>query len=274
MRIAIVGISPIPEEYLAASAEAIEHACRGALAARTELALRVPQRGPVMQPQHLCDYRNPYFQHRVRDEVIRTIVAADREGFDAIVVNCFDDPGVVEARTLVSTPVFGLSEPTFHYACLLGHRLGALVPDMPGQVDFVRRQIEAMGLTSRLIERGVRAERKPFTDSFAEALNDPQPMIERLTAQGRELVDDGADVVVVACGGLGQVCAAAGFHTLEHRGATVPVVVPLVTAVKTAEAAVSLSRALGTPVPSRAHAGRQLTAGEIAGYRAGFGVID
>jgi Asp/Glu/hydantoin racemase len=148
-------------------------------------------------------------------EVIETIVAADREGFDALVVNCFDDPGVKEARALIDTPVFGLSEPTFYYACQLGEKLGALVPDMPGQVAFVRNQFEALGIGSRLIANGVRAESKPFRESLAEALHNPQAMIDRLTVQARELVDDGANVIVIACGGLGQFCGLLGAATEE-----------------------------------------------------------
>ena len=64
---------------------------------------------------------------------------------------------------------------------------------------------------------------------------------------------DGADVVVIACGGLGQVCGAQGWHVLEHHGVPVPVVNPLTTAVKTAEMMLGLQRAIGTPIPSQAH---------------------
>lgn len=271
MKICVLNITPVPPEYLAASRATIEACCASVLAPGTELVLRAPRLGTVTLPQYLEDFRNPWFQHLVVHEVIRSVIEADREGFDAIVVNCFDDPGVKEARARVRTPVFGLAEATFHHACQLGARLGALVPDMPGQVAFVQRQIEAMGLASRLIPNGVRAERKRFTESFAEALRDPHAMIDRLQAQARELVDDGADVVVIACGGLGQVCGTQRWHLLEHKGAPVPVVNPLTTAVKTAEMMLGLQRALGTPIPSRVHAAR-LGAEDIARIDRGFGI--
>lgn len=272
MRICIVNITPVPSDYLEHNHKIIDRCCGAVLHADTELAFRAPARGPVSLPRYLEDYRNPYFQHCVTQEVITTIAAADREGFDAIVVNCFDDPGVKEARALVKTPVFGLSEPTFHLACQLGARMGALVPDMPGQVGFVRSQIDAMGLSSRLIRDGVRAERKRFTDSFAEALTHPQAMVDRLAAQAREMVDDGADVIAIACGGLGQICGIAGFHTLEHRGAVIPVVNPLTSAVKTAEMMVALRRGLGTPLPSQVHM-KRFTDEDIARVQAGFGIV-
>jgi len=269
MKICVVNITPVPEDHRAAATATIQGCCAGVLADDTTLALRAPERGCVTLPRHLEDFRNPWYQHLVTHEVLRTVMEADREGFDAIVVNCFDDPAVREARARVATPVFGLSEPTLLYACQLGARLGALVPDMPGQVAFVASQIEAMGLAGRMISNGVRAERKPFTESFAEALERPQAMIDRLAVQARELVDDGADAVVIACGGLGQVCGSQGFHALEHRGTVVPVVNPLTTAVKTAELMVTMRRALGTPLPSRVH-GVRLDPGAIARIEAGF----
>jgi len=271
MKICVLNITPVPPEYVATSRATVEACCAGVLAPGTELVLRAPRLGTVTLPQYLEDFRNPWFQHLVVHEVIRSVIEAEREGFDAIVVNCFDDPGVKEARARVRTPVFGLAEATFHHACQLGARLGALVPDMPGQVAFVQQQIEAMGLASRLVPNGVRAERKRFTESFAEALADPGAMIARLDAQARELVDDGADVVVIACGGLGQVCGTQGWHVLEHHGVLVPVVNPLATAVKTAEMMLGLQRALGTPIPGQAHAVR-FGPHDIARIEQGFAI--
>ena len=268
--ICVINISPVPDAYLAHMKGVVEACCRRVLHAETQLAFRAPERGPEVVPSRLEDFRNPYFAHLVAGEVIETIVRADREGFDALVVNCFDDPGVKEARSFSATPVLGLSEPTFHHACQLGAKFGALVPDMPGQVAFVQKQIDDMGLSSRCIVNGVRAERKRFTASFAEALQNPQAMVGRLADQGRELIDDGADVIVIACGGLGQICGVAGLHTLEHQGATVPVINPLTTAVKTAEMIVAMRRGIGTPIPSQAHAGRRLSPEELARFRESF----
>lgn len=271
MKIAIVNITPVPEQYLANSEKTVAACCGKAINADTTLHFRAPRKGPVSMPQYIEDYRNPYFQNLMVREVIDTLIEVDREGFDALVVNCFDDPGVKEARALIDTPVFGLSEPTFHYACQLGEKLGALVPDMPGQVAFVRNQFEALGIGSRLIANGVRAESKPFRESLAEALHNPQAMIDRLTVQARELVDDGANVIVIACGGLGQFCGLLNFHAFEHNGAIVPVVNPLTVAVKTAETMVTLQRALGTTIPSYVHA-RRLSKADVDRIQTGFGV--
>jgi allantoin racemase len=240
------------------------------LNADTELAFRAPKAGLALGVDGLEYHRNPYYEHLLSGVVVDLIVAADQEGFDAFVINCFDDPGLKQARSVVETPVFGLVEPTFHWAMGLGAKFGALVPDMPGQVTYVTRQIEQLGLGHRLIANGVRAERKRFVDSFGEALTDTHPMIERLKTQAREMVDEGADVIVIACGGLGQVAGNAGWHTLDHRGALIPVVNPLTTAVKTAEMSVAMGKGLGYQIPSRVHAGTRLSPDDFQRFRGAF----
>ena len=270
MKICVINIIPVPDDYLPVSRANVENCCRRVLHGDTEIAFRAPKVGVSLGTDGLEYHRNPYYEFLIGGAVVDTIVAAESEGFDAFVINCFDDPGLRQVRSLVDTPVFGLTEPTFHWAAQLGAKFGALVPDMPGQVSYVTRQIEQMGLAGRLIADGVRAEKQRFVDSFTGALSDTGPMIARLRDQAREMVDDGADVVVVACGGLGQVCGNAGFHALDYRGAQIPVVNPLTTAVKTAEMAVGMGRALGYQIPSRVHAGTRLSPDEYRQFRAAF----
>jgi allantoin racemase len=270
MRICVVNIVPVAEEHLEASRAAVENCCRLVLHPDTELEFRMPRAGVMLAPEGLEYHRNPYFEHLIAGAVVDVIVAAESEGFDAFVINCFDDPGLKQARSLVDAPVFGLAEPTFSWAAQLGAKLGALVPDMPGQAAYVTRQIEQLGMAGRLIANGVRAERRPFVESFPEALSDPAPMIDRLAEQAGEMVDEGADVIVIACGGLGQICGNAGFHALEYQGVLIPVVNPLTTAVKTAEMAAAMGQGLGYHIPSRVHAGTRLSADERAQFRAAF----
>jgi 2'-5' RNA ligase len=42
--------------------------------------------------------------------VVRTVTEAAREGFDAVIVDCTDDPGVADARAAVMIPVVGAGE--------------------------------------------------------------------------------------------------------------------------------------------------------------------
>jgi Asp/Glu/hydantoin racemase len=42
--------------------------------------------------------------------VVHTAVAAEREGFDGVIVDCTEDPGVAAARAAVAIPVIGAGE--------------------------------------------------------------------------------------------------------------------------------------------------------------------
>ena len=68
-----------------------------------ELAYRCTGEGPAgIRTAHDARIAAPF--------VVRTIVAAAREGFDAVIVDCTADPGVAEARTFVTIPVVGVGE--------------------------------------------------------------------------------------------------------------------------------------------------------------------
>ena len=274
MRICVVNLARIADEHVAFMERIVQAICRRVLEADTEVAFRAPQIGPLTPFERMADYRNSYFSHLIAGQVIETIIAADREGFDAIVVNCFDDPGVRESRSMVRAQVFGLCDPTLAYAAVLGDRLGALVPNLPGQVNFVENQIRAFGLSGRFVANGVRADTGRTAEDFAAAMQQPSLLTGRLRQQARELVEAGAEVIVMACGGLGLVCELDRCYQLEHAGMRVPLVSPLSVAVKTAEMTVRLQRALGMPGTSQAHALRALASADRERFRRDFGLPD
>jgi Asp/Glu/hydantoin racemase len=205
-------------------------------------------------------------------EVVKAVLAAEQEGFDAVIVNCYDDPGVREARAVASIPVFGICEPSLHFTCQLGRCFGALVPDLPGQVGYVTRQISDHGLAGRVLANVVRRESKPYVESQPESDQHPEAMAGRLRVEAEQFVRDGADVVLVACGGLGAVCDRVGLHHITVDGQRVPIVTPLPVALKHTEMMLDLQRVYGMPVPSRAQDGFCLSADDKTRIQQGFGV--
>ena len=51
---------------------------------------------------------------------------AERDGCDAVISDCFGDPGVKAARELVDIPVIGPAEASFLLASALGHRFSVV----------------------------------------------------------------------------------------------------------------------------------------------------
>jgi Asp/Glu/hydantoin racemase len=65
-------------------------------------------------------YLGPMFQ---------ALTDAQEEGFDAAVIGCCDDPGLLDARRALDMPVVGPLEAGLHLASLLHSRVAILVPD-------------------------------------------------------------------------------------------------------------------------------------------------
>src|SRR5712675_1538371 len=65
------------------------------------------------------DYYVP--KHLVEVEVLKAVLAAEREGFDAFVIGCCYDPALTQARELVNIPVVGPLEASVMLSRLFGH---------------------------------------------------------------------------------------------------------------------------------------------------------
>jgi allantoin racemase len=269
MRICIVNITRIPGEHLPAMEGMVRKIAGPILAPGTEISVRAPKTGPTSEFERMADFRNPYFCHLIVNQVAETIAEADEEGFDAFVVNCFDDPGVLQARSFARGLVFGICEPTFGYAAQMGGRLGGLVPSLPGQVAFVENQVREFGLWERFIINGVQADEGDTAKDYGAAMLKPEIMTERLLRQSARLVDQGAEAIVSACGGIGMLFEMANIYSLQHRGQTIPIINPLSIAVKTAENSVLFRQNLGLPVFERNRAREN-----FARYRQAWGLPD
>jgi allantoin racemase len=66
----------------------------------------------------------PYYH----GSLFRRIVQAEEEGYDGVIVGCSADPGVLEAKRIVSIPVTGPLEANLHVAAMLRARVTILLP--------------------------------------------------------------------------------------------------------------------------------------------------
>ena len=173
-------------------------------------------------------------------------IQAERDGVDGIILGHFQDAGLWELRSAVSTPVVGLGEASILYACQLGYRFG-LITIHPNFTDWHEEQVRSYSLWERCA--GVRAMTTTVDlwmrafDGDETAFADIERQFEQL---GRELVARGAEVLIPA-GGLPALLLGtrAGY---EIDGAVVLNANAI--AAKQAEVAVKM-RALSGTAPSR-----------------------
>jgi allantoin racemase len=78
-----------------------------------------------VRPENI-DYYAP--KHLVEVGIMKSVVKAERDGFDAFVIGCCYDPGLTQARELVDIPVVGPLEASLAFARSFGHRY-AIVTD-------------------------------------------------------------------------------------------------------------------------------------------------
>lgn len=162
------------------------------------------------------------------------ILEAERDGADAVVIDCMGDPALDAGREVVDIPVVGASQAAMHLAAMLAHEfsvvtvLGTLRP-------LFENAAERYGVRSKLTS--VRSVEMPVLELEA----DPERLVGALVDESvRAIEEDGAHAIVFGCTGM-KGCAVGLERGLVERGyGGVPVVDPVAAAAKVAEALVDL----------------------------------
>jgi len=196
------------------------------------------------------DYTNRYFANLNLGSIVETFIEAEKEGFDAAVVGCFADTGIKEARAVVDIPLIGPAESSMLLACQLGRKFAIICANLPGLVAQHEEQVREHGLMDRLIPNGIVKDIHAFDDTWTKSFADPQFAADGVAERSRELVAQGADVIVIGCCGIGPFCSAAGLHKIEVDGRNIPILDAQMIAFKTAEMAVDISKTTGLPFTS------------------------
>lgn len=156
----------------------------------------------------------------VPDTVCKAILA-EREGVDAIVVDCMGDPGVRACREVVDIPVLGPCETSMHIAAMLGHRFAVVTTMDSSKPQFVNNA-KLYSLADRMAP--VRAVNVPVLDIDKDAEYLFRRMAEESLAAVRE---DEADVIVFGCTGFCGGADAIRTYLREQLGYDVPVIDPV-----------------------------------------------
>ena len=128
-------------------------------------------------------------------EVIRMLESLPE--MNAYLIACFGDPGLDAARELTSTPVVGIGEAAYQAAGLVSKKF-AVVTTLPRGVAALEDAVALRGLASRCV--GVVPLNIPVSDQGTGNADTTAAII----AIGQRLVDDGAEALVLACGGMAR----------------------------------------------------------------------
>jgi Asp/Glu/hydantoin racemase len=141
------------------------------------------------------------------------VEAISASGADAFVVSCFSDPGIAAARAATNRPVTGIAESAYLAALGLGSRFGVISLGQ-SSIDRHLRYLKALELDRRL------AGDRSIDMTVAQLM--ATDVVETVVRTGRKLRDeDGADVVILGCAGLG------GYRAAMEEALGLPIVDPV-----------------------------------------------
>lgn len=174
-------------------------------------------------------------------ELIDTIVAAEKEGYDAVVVACQGDPGVREARELVRIPVVAVTESSLHLCATIGHKTCIIAPS-PYIARRTRENAFFYGFADSTVVRMLNVTAREGIDAYADwqATGEYGPLINAFIQECIDAIEvDHAEVIMTGCGAVMWMSEIAKTE-LDKRGYQVPFVNPTLAAVEMAKALVNL----------------------------------
>lgn len=165
-------------------------------------------------------------------ETCDTIVQAEQDGYDAVVVACQGDPGVDEARELVRIPVVAVTRTLLHVAATLGNKLVIITPN-----SYVQRRTRENAIKYGFDEnfvstRTITVNARDGINAYAEyqKTGEYSPLIEQFVQECiKAIEEDHAEVLSTGCGAIMWMSGIAQAE-LEKRGYQVPFLNPTLTA--------------------------------------------
>ncbi|RAP43369.1 HyuE hydantoin racemase [Rhodovulum viride] len=131
--------------------------------------------------------------------LLELVTQAARRGAEGVIVACFDDPALADARACAPCPVIGIGQSAFHKAALRGWRF-SVVTTLPAAIPTVEGNIRGYGLSQHLGR--VRASNVPVL-ALEE---DTEAACARVAEEAeRAVAEDGIDAVILGCAGMARV---------------------------------------------------------------------
>ena len=176
----------------ASMTEKIGEAARSVAAPDVEIVARNPSYGPA-------SIQGPEDGDAALPGTLEEVAKGRDEGFDAIILACFDDTGLAQARKLSGVPTIGIGEAAFHAAMLLGTKF-SVVTTLSVSIPVIEENLETYGLGSMCLK--VRASEVPVLDLELPE-SDARKKISNEIAVS--LSEEKPGAVVLGCAGMADL---------------------------------------------------------------------
>jgi allantoin racemase len=194
------------------------------------------------------------------NQLFQTVIDAEAEGFDGVIIGCASDPGLRDAKTLVSIPVTAPFEAAARVAPALG-RLSVISPlvesgegeNLPSNANWARSLANEYGVAQYVASVRLAPADHPSTEEAMRLFQEDPDALRRLVLEGmkravnttameqarKAVYQDEATVLFFSCTFWGGM--------LGPIADELPVVVldPIITALKYVESLVAAIRYYG-----------------------------
>jgi len=187
----------------------------------TELTVTCPDKGPET-------IESAYDEAYATPPTLELVKKANAEGYDAVVLACFSDPGLHAAREISSIPIIGIEESSLHVAAMLGAKFSIMTPRKT-RIAAKQEEVHIRGMDYFL------ASVRSLDLSVAETDADPEKTKQRIFDVATKAVqEDGAEVIILGCAGM------TGYAPELEKKLKIKIIDPTAVALKIAEAIVDL----------------------------------
>jgi allantoin racemase len=155
----------------------------------TELTVTCPDKGPI-------SIESAYDEALAIPPTLKLVGQANREGYDAVILACFSDPGLFAAKEISDILVVGIQEISLRMATTLGSKFTILTL-FKERIPHKEADVWRNKLTPYL------ASVRELGMSVLETDEKPDLAKQRIMTVAQQAVeDDGAEVIVLGCAGM------------------------------------------------------------------------
>ena len=194
---------------------------------KTDLEVRSIPKGTSHMEYH-------FYQAVNQQEILKGILQAEKDGFDACIISCFDDPSLYEGREISRNMIVTApGEASAHLAATLGNKFSVIV-GRKKWIPQMEENIHKYGLGRKL------ASFRSLDLGVLEFHENEDKTRRRMEEEIRKAVEeDQAEVIVLGC------TMQFGFYREMQEKFRIPVIDSMVAAVKYAEYLVEMREKAG-----------------------------
>ncbi len=189
-----------------------EEICRSFASPETEVKVVSLPRGPasVETPE----------AHAEVIPLVLDVARRNHEGFDAVVVNCFLDPGVDFLKGILNKPVVGPCEASLSLASIVGRRITIITVGGADGDWMIEERVRQLGFDDKVASvRGIPVRVLDIDKDRIAVVNH----LVREAEKAKE--EEGTSVIVLGCTGLAglasEVQKKTGIFTIDPTGAAI-----------------------------------------------------